>query len=49
MIAGRRGTYNVVVGDLFLPWRTGEVVLDWRKTNTKAHDLLVIRLKQAMR
>jgi choline dehydrogenase-like flavoprotein len=30
-------------------WRNGEVVLDWRKTNTKAHDLLVQRLKQAMR
>ena len=30
-------------------WRNGEVVLDWRKTNTKAHDLLVRRLKQAMR
>lgn len=30
-------------------WRNGEVVLDWRKTNTKAHDLLVLRLKQAMR
>jgi choline dehydrogenase-like flavoprotein len=30
-------------------WRNGEVVLDWRKTNTKAHDLLVSRLKRAMR
>ncbi|MBP9182546.1 MAG: GMC family oxidoreductase [Fuscovulum sp.] len=30
-------------------WRNGEVVLDWRKTNTKAHDLLVKRLKQAMK
>jgi choline dehydrogenase-like flavoprotein len=30
-------------------WKNGEVVLDWRKTNTKAHDLLVQRLKQAMR
>ncbi|MFM7335594.1 MAG: FAD-dependent oxidoreductase [Tabrizicola sp.] len=30
-------------------WRNGEVVLDWRKTNTRAHDLLVKRLKQAMR
>ena len=30
-------------------WRNGEVVLDWRRTNTKAHDLLVKRLKQAMR
>jgi choline dehydrogenase-like flavoprotein len=30
-------------------WRNGEVVLDWRKTNTAAHDLLVLRLKQAMR
>jgi choline dehydrogenase-like flavoprotein len=30
-------------------WRNGEVVLDWKKTNTKAHDLLVKRLKQAMK
>jgi choline dehydrogenase-like flavoprotein len=30
-------------------WRNGEVVLDWRRTNTRAHDLLVARLKQAMR
>jgi choline dehydrogenase-like flavoprotein len=30
-------------------WRGGEVVLDWRRTNTRAHDLLVARLKQAMR
>ena len=30
-------------------WRNGEVVLDWKKTNTKAHDLLVQRLKKAMR
>lgn len=30
-------------------WRNGEVVLDWKKTNTRAHDLLVQRLKQAMR
>jgi choline dehydrogenase-like flavoprotein len=30
-------------------WKTGEVVLDWRRTNTRAHDLLVQRLKQAMR
>jgi choline dehydrogenase-like flavoprotein len=30
-------------------WKSGEVVLDWRRTNTKAHDLLVQRLKQAMR
>ncbi|MBL9073471.1 GMC family oxidoreductase [Tabrizicola sp.] len=30
-------------------WKNGEVVLDWRKTNTRAHDLLVKRLKQAMR
>jgi choline dehydrogenase-like flavoprotein len=30
-------------------WRNGEVVLDWKKTNTKAHDLLVRRLKAAMR
>ena len=30
-------------------WRNGEVVLDWKKTNTRTHDLLVQRLKQAMR
>lgn len=30
-------------------WRNGEVVLDWRKTNVKAHELLVQRLKQMMR
>lgn len=30
-------------------WRNGEVVLDWRRTNTRAHDLLVHRLKRAMR
>ena len=30
-------------------WRNGEVVLDWRRTNTRAHDLLVQRLKTAMR
>lgn len=30
-------------------WKNGEVVLDWRRTNTKAHDLLVKRLKAAMR
>lgn len=30
-------------------WKNGEVVLDWRRTNTRAHDLLVRRLKQAMR
>jgi choline dehydrogenase-like flavoprotein len=30
-------------------WRNGEVVLDWRKTNTRAHDILVQRLKQAMK
>ncbi|MFM7654096.1 MAG: GMC oxidoreductase, partial [Paracoccaceae bacterium] len=30
-------------------WRNGEVVLDWRRTNTKAHDLLVKRLKHAMK
>ncbi len=30
-------------------WRGGEVVLDWRRTNTAAHDLLVQRLKRAMR
>jgi choline dehydrogenase-like flavoprotein len=29
-------------------WRDG-VVLDWRRTNTRAHDLLVQRLKQMMR
>lgn len=30
-------------------WRNGEVVLDWRRTNTRAHDLLVKRLKQTMK
>jgi choline dehydrogenase-like flavoprotein len=30
-------------------WRNGRVVLDWRQTNTQAHDLLVGRLKRAMR
>lgn len=31
-------------------WRkSGGVVLDWRRTNVAAHDLLVRRLKQAMR
>ncbi|MFZ5708655.1 MAG: GMC oxidoreductase [Pseudomonadota bacterium] len=30
-------------------WRKGQVVLDWRKTNTRAHDLLVAKLKKAMR
>jgi choline dehydrogenase-like flavoprotein len=30
-------------------WRGGHVVLDWRKTNVAAHDLLVKRLKRAMR
>lgn len=30
-------------------WRNGEVVLDWRRTNTRAHDLLVRRLKRVMR
>ena len=30
-------------------WRNGEVVLDWRRTNTRAHDLLVSRLRRAMR
>jgi choline dehydrogenase-like flavoprotein len=30
-------------------WRNKEVVLDWRRTNTRAHDLLVARLKRAMR
>jgi len=29
-------------------WRDG-VVLDWRRTNTRAHDLLVARLKRMMR
>jgi choline dehydrogenase-like flavoprotein len=29
-------------------WRDG-VVLDWRRTNTRAHDLLVRRLARAMR
>lgn len=30
-------------------WKNGGVVLDWRRTNTRAHDLLVARLKTAMR
>ncbi len=30
-------------------WRGGQVVLDWKKTNTRAHELLVARLKGAMR
>ncbi|MCC7320658.1 MAG: GMC family oxidoreductase [Rubellimicrobium sp.] len=30
-------------------WRRGGVVLDWRKTNVAAHDLLVRRLGRAMR
>jgi choline dehydrogenase-like flavoprotein len=30
-------------------WKHGRVVLDWRKTNVAAHDLLVKRLGQAMR
>jgi choline dehydrogenase-like flavoprotein len=30
-------------------WRNGQVVLDGRRTNTRAHDLLVQRLKTAMR
>jgi choline dehydrogenase-like flavoprotein len=30
-------------------WKNGEVVLDWKKTNAAAHDLLVRRLKAAMR
>lgn len=30
-------------------WKNGEVVLDWRKTNTKAHELLVRHLKRVMR
>lgn len=30
-------------------WKGGQIVLDWRKTNVEAHDLLVARLKRAMR
>ncbi|MBC2836897.1 GMC family oxidoreductase [Gemmobacter straminiformis] len=30
-------------------WKNGGVVLDWRRTNVEAHDLLVSRLRQAMR
>jgi choline dehydrogenase-like flavoprotein len=30
-------------------WRDGQVVLDWRRSNTRAHDLLVQRLARAMR
>jgi len=30
-------------------WKNGGVVLDWRKTNVKAHELLVKRLARAMR
>jgi choline dehydrogenase-like flavoprotein len=30
-------------------WKDGGVVLDWRKTNVAAHDLLVKRLSRAMR
>lgn len=30
-------------------WRNGGVVLDWRRTNVAAHDLLVKKLGQAMR
>ena len=30
-------------------WRDGGVVLDWRRTNVAAHDLLVKRLARAMR
>jgi choline dehydrogenase-like flavoprotein len=30
-------------------WKDGQIVLDWRKTNVAAHDLLVKRLKSAMR
>jgi choline dehydrogenase-like flavoprotein len=30
-------------------WQGGRVVLDWRKTNFAAHDLLVKRLKRVMR
>ncbi len=30
-------------------WKNGGVVLDWRRTNVAAHDLLVGRLRRAMR
>ena len=30
-------------------WKNGGVVVDWRRTNVKAHDLLVQRLTRAMR
>jgi choline dehydrogenase-like flavoprotein len=30
-------------------WQNGQIVLDWKKTNVAAHDLLVTRLKAAMR
>lgn len=30
-------------------WRDGQVVLDWRRTNTRAHDLLVAKLGRMMR
>ncbi|TAG29216.1 MAG: GMC family oxidoreductase, partial [Rhodobacterales bacterium] len=30
-------------------WKNGGVVVDWRKTNVKAHELLVKRLRRAMR
>lgn len=30
-------------------WRDGGIVLDWRRSNTRAHDLLVARLKAIMR
>lgn len=30
-------------------WKGGQIVLDWRKTNVAAHDLLVALLKRAMR
>jgi len=30
-------------------WRNGGVVVDWRRTNVRAHDLLVQRLTRAMR
>lgn len=30
-------------------WKNGGVVVDWRKTNVQAHDLLVQRLTRAMR
>lgn len=30
-------------------WRDGGVVLDWRRTNTAAHALLVARLRRALR